>query len=151
MIIQNEVIIFLLSCLLGCFFCFYYDCFRVFRKYIPHHGIIVFLEDIFYFATSSIILFSFIVDKSAGGIRGFIIVGVVLGFILYFFTISIVFMKIIEFLFLIIKKVFNFILILFIPFKLLFRIFHYFYTKSHMLLCGIVRKCKKNLLKSNLT
>lgn len=155
MTIQTEVIVFFLSCLLGGFFSFYYDCFRLLRKIIPHHAIIVFFEDIFYFASCSIIAFSFIVDKAQGEIRGFLFIGVILGYILYFFTISIVFMKIMEFLFIAIRKILGVILkiIIFItlPLKLIIIAFDYFFNKFHRFLCDIVKKIKKILLKSNLT
>lgn len=146
MVIQIEVMIFLLSCLLGGFFSFYYDCFRLLRQCIPHHGVVVFFEDIFYFASCSIIAFSFIVEKASGEIRGFLFVGVVVGFILYYFTISIIFMKIMRVVFDIIRKIFTVVLkiLIFIclPLKLLVMLFHYFYTKLYFILCKVVKNVK---------
>lgn len=147
MIVQDEVIVFFLSCLLGGFFSFYYDCFRLFRQIIPHYGVIVFFEDILYFSSCAIIAFSFIVSKAAGEIRGFVFVGFIFGYILYFFTISIVFMKVWRFIFKVIKKVlltlWKLICVLMLPFKLLFIAFHYFFTKFFGFFCRIMKKCKK--------
>lgn len=138
MVIQTEVLVFFLSCLLGAFFSFYYDCFRLLRQIVPHNGVVVFFEDILYFSSCTIIAFSFIVSKSAGEIRGFLFVGVVFGYILYFFTISIVFMKIMRLLFQVIRKV---LLIILLPIKLIFIAFYYFFTKFFDFFCKIMKKC----------
>lgn len=148
--IQNEVITFFTSCLLGAFFSFYYDCFRILRKIIPHHGVLVFFQDIFYFASSSIIVFSFI-SQTFGVIRGFLLIGIILGYILYFFTIGIIFMKVADILFVIIKKIFlisynvifKIVLIIIIPIKLILMLFHYFYTKLKFFLSILMKTHKK--------
>jgi spore cortex biosynthesis protein YabQ len=70
-----------------------YDFFRVFRKTTPHKNAFVQLEDLFFWLTATILFFYFMLIKNYGEIRFFSILGVALGMLLYFHTVSIPIVK----------------------------------------------------------
>lgn len=79
----------LLGAVLGCF----YDLFRITRIAFIIPAPVVLVEDLLFFLFSSIILFGFMLENSYGQIRYFILLGVVLGWTLYYFTLGSLVMK----------------------------------------------------------
>ncbi len=67
---------------LGCI----YDVFRITRLAFVLPSLLVLLEDLLFFLMSSIILFNYLLQSSSGQIRYFILVGVALGWTIYYFT-----------------------------------------------------------------
>ncbi len=82
---------FLVSIAAGVLFCLIYDVFRAVRKSKKTDDLTVFLQDIIYFAVIGIATFVLLMALSNGEIRGYIIIGLVLGFLLCFFTLSRIF------------------------------------------------------------
>lgn len=84
------MLLFLNSCILG--FCFgtIYDFFRITRIAIKTCAVVIFIEDLLFFIVVTIGSFVFIVLENDGMLRGFLIIGILLGLILYFTTLSIV-------------------------------------------------------------
>lgn len=62
---------------------FIYDIFRVRRKAIKSSNLIVYFEDFIYWIIVAIVLFAVIYQSNEGEIRGYLILGVVIGIILY--------------------------------------------------------------------
>ncbi|MFZ2537803.1 MAG: spore cortex biosynthesis protein YabQ [Oscillospiraceae bacterium] len=91
--ITYEVIIFFEACILGVAFGALYDVFRIMRLSFTNPKFLVFIEDVLYFSTITLASFIFIVIQNSGYLRAFLIIGELLGAILYFFTVSIVIMK----------------------------------------------------------
>lgn len=79
---------FLVAIAAGIVFCLIYDILRAFRKSKQVEDWTVFFQDVIYFAVISIATFLLLMALSNGEIRGYIIIGLVLGFLLCFFTIS---------------------------------------------------------------
>lgn len=86
--VAGEAIIFLEACFIGVLFGVFYDVFRVIRLAFKNPSVLVFFEDLVYFILLTITSFTFIVIKNDGYLRAFLLIGELLGLILYFFAIS---------------------------------------------------------------
>ena len=109
----SQVNAFLYSIISGAFFALFYDLFRSFRNVKKHTNLLVFVEDIFYFSVIAVITFILFLCLTAGEIRGYILIGISTGFLLFFMFFSkyslIVFtavFKLIKMLLLYFKKIF---------------------------------------------
>lgn len=91
--IASETITFFKSVLFGAAMAIIYDFFRVLRITFPHNKILVFFEDILYFTFFTLANCIFILVIHDGYLRAFLIVGELLGMIMYFFTVSMLMIK----------------------------------------------------------
>lgn len=82
-IINLEVQFFLTSILYGILLLVVYDCIRIFRRIVPHKAFFVALQDILFWLVASIVIFIMIYERNNGTIRGFAILGMLLGMIIY--------------------------------------------------------------------
>ena len=65
-----------------------YDAFRIFRKTARHSGFAVQLEDFFFWIAATGLTFYYMLHRNYGEIRPFYMVGIAIGAVLYFATIS---------------------------------------------------------------
>jgi spore cortex biosynthesis protein YabQ len=65
-----------------------YDFFRIFRKTTPHKNAFVQIEDLIFWLAATLLMFYFMLHASFGEIRFFVIIGVSVGMLLYFATLS---------------------------------------------------------------
>lgn len=79
----------LLGVALGCF----YDLFRITRIAFLIPAPLVLVEDLLFFLLSSIVLFGFMLENSYGQLRWFILLGMALGWVIYYFTAGSLVMK----------------------------------------------------------
>lgn len=63
-----------------------YDVFRVLRQAVRHSWLAVLLEDISFFALVTAVLFGFFMERCGGEVRFFVVLGLLLGWLLYFFS-----------------------------------------------------------------
>lgn len=100
-----------------------YDFFRILRRVLSHRQWLVQLEDAIYWLVVSFLMFYFMLQQNYGEIRFFSIVGAALGLVIYFCSISLVFMRVavavIEFLQRVFATVFRIVLA---PLRFLVRI-----------------------------
>lgn len=89
----EQISVFLMSCLIGGVLGFIYDIFRISRIAIKTHRIAIFIEDVVFFVIVTIMSFTFIIVENNGEIRGLLIIGEVIGAIIYFYTISVILLK----------------------------------------------------------
>lgn len=82
-IINLEVQFFLTSILYGILLLVVYDCIRIIRRIVPHRGFFVALEDILFWLAASVVIFIMIYERNNGTIRGFAILGMLLGMVIY--------------------------------------------------------------------
>lgn len=82
-IINLEVQFFLASIICGILLLVVYDCLRIIRRIIPHKAFLVALEDILFWVAASIVIFIMIYERNNGTIRGFAILGILLGMVIY--------------------------------------------------------------------
>ena len=86
--IINEIYFFGSCVLTGIIVIAMYDVLRIFRRVIKHGVFAVGVEDFVYWVGSSFFVFHIIYIRNDGIIRGFAILAIVLGMILYNVTIS---------------------------------------------------------------
>lgn len=85
--IAAETELFLLACLLGAGMGIIYDFFRVIRNTVRHNKAFVFVEDFVYTMMFGFAFFLFGTGLT-GGMRGFVLVGMILGCIVERFTVG---------------------------------------------------------------
>lgn len=88
-----QIFTFLYSLCLGVIFCVFYDFFRGLRLAIRFSDIVIFFQDIIYFFIISIITFLFLLSLTNGEIRGFVIFGIIIGFLVFYLTFSKILLK----------------------------------------------------------
>lgn len=134
----EETILFLQSCILGVFLGCLFDLFRIFRMAVKCGTIFVFIQDILYFSIITFVTFMFLLSYNDGRLRMFILVGELMGSVLYFFSLSILILKSSKLIISVIKKILSVILNPFI------KIFKFIKYKSDSLKDKINVKFKKN-------
>lgn len=99
----SQTTFFLLSILLGAILSLLFDGIRVANAVLKDNLKRVFFEDIFYFILSAVVTFIYILIVNMGEIRVYIIVGEIIGWVLYRFTLG-------NFIFKIVLIIVNFIM-----------------------------------------
>ncbi|MEG2536429.1 MAG: spore cortex biosynthesis protein YabQ [Hydrogenoanaerobacterium sp.] len=92
--VNTQTAVFLYSLILGFCLGLFYDVFRIFRLAICHSSAIIFLEDIFYFASCAVITFLFSISALNGHVRVFLAVGELLGATIYYFSVGVLVMRV---------------------------------------------------------
>lgn len=87
-LISIELQFFLISILWGALVLFLYDFLRILRRIINHNMIIVTVEDLIFWILASVFIFAMIYAKNSGTIRGFSVMGIVIGMLLYHYILS---------------------------------------------------------------
>ena len=146
---SEQAYLFFIAVLIGFFIGFVYDILRIFRKVIPHANFFIHLEDFIYWLVVAFIMFYVMLGKNYGEIRGFSVVGNLIGMSIYFVTLSILVIKVSMTVIDFIKKVVVAILkIIFFPIKLCLKILSYPYYFVLKRLKTILFGIKKLLQKS---
>lgn len=86
--VSNELYIFLSTAAAGCCIGLLYDLFRVLRGRMQAEGLFADIQDIIFWLVSAGITFYVIFITNDGRIRWFEFLGLILGLVLYFFSIS---------------------------------------------------------------
>lgn len=121
--ITNQAYLFLIFVMNGLLIGFLFDVFRILRISFKTKDFVTYIEDIiFWIITGAIILYSVFVFNN-GEIRLFLFLGIAIGVILYMFMFSTYIVKFNVYMIGIIKKIFNYILIIIkIPFELIIKL-----------------------------
>lgn len=129
-----------LSIIFGMMYSALYDIFRAIRFRKNPHTIIVVIEDIIYFAIIAVITFLFLLSVTYGEVRFYVLLGIVLGFIIFRTTISRFYLKIVIYL---LKGVY-------LLFDYFSKGFYYFFDKIDIIFDSFFKntlKCFKKVLK----
>lgn len=86
--ITVELRFFLISIVTGIAILVIYDILRIFRRIIKHNWFFVALEDVLFWIASGVVIFIMMYEQNNGIIRGFSILGMLLGMIVYNQSIS---------------------------------------------------------------
>lgn len=86
--INLELRLFLSSIVWGIILIVFYDCLRIFRRVLKHNKFWSAFEDVIYWTVSGFLIFRLMYQMNDGAIRGFAIVGVIIGMVLYHYSIS---------------------------------------------------------------
>ena len=89
----HQLINFGWSVVLGIIFCTLYDVLKAIRKVISFSAISIFFQDIFFSLALAFTTFTYLLSVTNGELRGFIFVGIVVGFVLARVTFSIIFVR----------------------------------------------------------
>ena len=92
-VIRYEAWLLMLSLATGGWLMLVYDTLRVFRLMIRHSAFAVGLEDFFYWIGAGVVTFNLLYQQNDGGLRAYVIGGVLGGMILYDRLISRIFVK----------------------------------------------------------
>lgn len=115
---------FLLSCGFGFLLGLLYDVFRLVRMAFFSQKIVVFFQDILYFTVCGCLTFLFALTMNYGEIRGYVLLGEVLGWIIYYYSLGAMIFQASTAIVKALKKVVAFILLaISAPFQFLFQIF----------------------------
>ena len=86
--VHEQLVLFGLSCLFGGALGVCYDLFRALRVLLPHNTWLVVFEDVLFMAGYSVFLTAFASGAARGELRFYFVIGNLLGFIIYFFTVG---------------------------------------------------------------
>ena len=86
--INNQAILFLIFSLNGIIIGLLFDFFRILRKSFKTSNIVTYIQDILFWIFTGITIILFMYNFSGGCIRLFMFIGMVLGLLIYFLTIS---------------------------------------------------------------
>lgn len=142
-LVSYQLIVFGWAILYGVTIGLSYDFIRILRRIVRHSKIFVALEDFFFWIIVGLFVFNYILRANSGSMRGFIFIGMSLGSLLYFLTISkwliATFVKGLQLLINFFKMIFKTI---FLPLKILLRPLKVFSQKTSKSL----KKSKKWLI-----
>jgi len=85
---SDQGLMFLYMAILGAVMGFIFDCTRILRRVVRHKNGLVYLEDSVYWLLMSFGVFYILLNYADGEIRFFYLLGIFLGMILYFVTLS---------------------------------------------------------------
>lgn len=140
--IADQTRLFLLALGLGFLLGVLYDLFRVVRMAFTMRRVGVFIQDVLFFLTCAAVTFIFLLAVNQGEIRGFVIAGEGLGFLIYYFSFGLLAMRVSSFLVHTIRKLFHLISL---PFRAFFRLLRRLFGKI-----GIsVKKTSKKIAKKS--
>lgn len=111
---SSQIINLLYSAGFGIIICLVYDILRSLRCVLSFKNSVVFFQDVFFFVLLAISVFCFLLATTNGQLRGYIIFGIAVGFLIcrfsfsiaFFMALKLIFLKICRFL-MIIKHIFS--------------------------------------------
>ena len=86
--VDEQLKIFLYSLGMGAILCMLYDIFKALRVMMNFGSKLIFLQDLIYSVFASILTFLYLLLMNNGRVRLYILLGEVLGFLTYYFTLS---------------------------------------------------------------
>lgn len=94
--LNHQIVTVLLSVFMGAIFCLLYDNFKAVRLYFHFKTFWVFISDILFFVLLALIEFCFLLSRTAGEIRGFVLATELVGFFLCRYTLSKIYLKVLK-------------------------------------------------------
>lgn len=86
--VNEELVLFGMSCIMGAVFGVLYDVFRIIRIVFAHNGILTAIEDIVFLGLYGVSLIAFASAAARGELRFYYVLGNFIGFALYFLTLG---------------------------------------------------------------
>lgn len=105
--LNHQALTVLLGVFMGAVFCLLFDTFKALRIFLKLKTAGVFITDIIFFTIAAPIEFCFLLSRSCGEIRGFILVAEAVGFFCLKYTFSKIYLKILLFIFKTTRKIVN--------------------------------------------
>ena len=114
--VNNQIVTFLLSILLGFLICAFYDVFRAIRRFGFNSFSATFVSDIIFWVESAFITFLFLLVRTNGEPRGYVMIAAVIGFSVFRILFSKYWLMLLIFLMRAIIGIFRFVYIWFYRF-----------------------------------
>ncbi len=86
--IWDELEFFGMAVLRGVLLLAIYDLVRIFRRVVPHGNVVVAVEDVIYWVGTALLVFQLLYRENDGVVRGYALLAVAVGMLLYHQTIS---------------------------------------------------------------
>lgn len=109
--VAQQAITFLYAAALGALLCAVYDIFRIIRVAFGAKQLAVFIEDIVFSLIALVLTFVFVISFNNGEVRFFVLIGELLGFAIYYFTVGRIVMSLSKAIVRLIKRVLTFVLV----------------------------------------
>lgn len=139
--VASQLQAFLLSLVIGVFIGIFYDLFRILRLSFTENKLVIIVQDILFWSVSAFASFVFVFVVNNGAFRAYLAIGEALGFVVYYFTLGAVVIKVSDWFVQRIKRFFRFILhVLLFPFKRLYVVL----TPKWKKMYKITKKKRKN-------
>lgn len=136
---ENQAYLFICFVLVGIIIGIVFDLFRILRRTFKTKDLITYIEDIIFWIITGIIIIYSMYKFCDGELRFFMIIGIIIGTILYLITISEYVIKISVYIINILKR------ILYFPLKIVFKFIRRFILRPITIICINLRKnVKKN-------
>ena len=103
--IANQTSIFFSAMIVGAVLGVCYDFFRILRVAVPSSRKVILIEDILFFLFATVLIFLYFLNQNKGEVRIAYLAGVLLGWILYYFTFGVMILSVSSMLIKFIKKV----------------------------------------------
>lgn len=144
----NQSYLFLIFMINGIVIGIFFDVFRILRKSFKTSNIVTYIEDILFWLLTGLLLIYSIFVFNNGEIRGYIFIAIILGVLLYMFSISQYFIKISVNIINFIKKIIVRLLkIILTPFLFILKWIKKILIKPVYFICINLRKKMSNLVK----
>ena len=88
--VAQELYQFGVSLLLGAALGVFYDIFRILRVAIPSGKVLVFIEDTLFFVSAAFLAFQVILQSGGAYVGIYMVLGMILGFVIYYFTFGVI-------------------------------------------------------------
>lgn len=148
MIMSIETAVFFESVLLGAILGICFDVFRILRITIPSSKAAVFIQDILFFVIIAAASFYFFVTFNEGIVRGYLLLGELLGFIIYYCTIGSLVFKAAEWIISWLKRILGFVFrVVLWPFFKFFKLIKWLFQPFCKIIGDCAKKIKKTLRK----
>ncbi len=143
-----ELMFFFVSIKSGAFLLLAYDFLRIFRRILKHKRFFVAMEDLLFWIIASIYLFGIMYEQNDGVIRGFSILGMGLGMIIYYNLLSNIVINIST---IILRKIImlinSIIRGIIYPFRVIIQFLHHIFRKPSRAFLRLLKKIYRKALK----
>ena len=140
---QNQASSFLIFILNGLLLGILFDIFRILRKSFKTPDFVTYIEDIFFWILSGMILLYSIFTFNNGELRLYIFIGILIGTLMYMLLFSKFFINVSTYIIKVIKKIFH--ILIFIPINFILKVIKKIVFKPIVLLCINVGKLTRKI------
>ena len=140
---QNQACSFLIFILNGLLLGILFDIFRILRKSFKTPDFVTYIEDMFFWILSGMILLYSIFRFNNGELRLYIFIGIFIGILIYMLLFSKIFINVSTYIIKVLKKIFH--ILIFIPIKFIINVIKKVIYKPIILLCINIGKITKKI------
>ena len=133
---QNQAYLFIVFSLTGVIIVLLFDFFRILRRSFKTSNIITYFEDVLFWILTGVLILYNIWYFNNGEIRIYMFLGIIMGGLIYMFTLSNIIISLLS------KILISIVKVLELPFKTLFSIFHKFFTVIMKIFNNFPKKLK---------